>query len=250
MVRILAVVIISLTLAFTVAVAQTGNEKAVTDSNSIIEKEIKSLVREMHDTLLRCDKEHLFSFFAEEFIGTSYEGYTTNKQQLVKTFRCPTIDAKITRDIEDYKIRTGGDTVIVSYRIIERVEVGEKKSAGQFLYTDTFVKRDGRWQMISSHATRVFPERKVAKVDPGIYDDYAGKYSSDQSAIFIITREGDKLTGEAPDGEKVELLPENETTFFLRGRDVQVLFERGKTGQVTRMIIRRGGSELRLERVD
>lgn len=248
MLRISAL-IISLMFTFTAAVAQTGNDKVVANSDPRIEQELKALVREMHDTLIRCDKEHLFNFFADEFIGTSYEGYTTSKEQLIKTFQCPPSEAKITRDIDDYKVRGGSDTVIVSYRVTEHVEMGGKKSGDQYLYTDTFVQRGGRWQMISSHATRVLPERKVAKVDSEIYDDYVGRYASDPTTIFVISREGDKLLGVAPNGEKVELLPENETTFFLGGRDIQVVFERGRTGQVVRMLVKRSGGDLRLERL-
>ena len=249
MVRIPGLIILLL-LTFTVAVAQTSNDRVATDSNSSIEQELKGLVREMHDTLIRCDKEQLFSFFADEFIGTSYEGYTTTKEQLVKSFRCPPAEAKITREIEDYKIRTAGNTFIVSYKVTERAEMGGKKSGGEYLYTDTFIKKDNLWKIISSHATRVFPERKVAKVDSEIYDDYAGRYASDPTTVFVITRDGDKLLGQAPNGEKVELLPENETTFFLGDRNIQVVFERGKSGQVIRMIIKREGGDLRLERVD
>ena len=247
--RMLAL-ILSLLLTLTPAAAQTGNDRAASDGQPNVEQELKALVREMHDTLLRCDKERLFSFFADEFIGTSFEGFTINKENLVKTFRCPTAEAEITRDLKEHKIRHSGDTFIVSYQVTERVEMGEKKSSAQYLYTDTFVRRDGRWQMISSHATRALPERKVVKLDPAIYDDYAGRYASEPSSVFIVTREGDRLMGQAPNGEKVELLPENETTFFLGGRNIQVVFERGKTGQVVRMIVKRGGDDLRLERID
>jgi hypothetical protein len=103
--------------------------------------------------------------------------------------------------------------------------------------------------MLSSHATRIRSERKAATVDPKIYDDYVGQYASEPKAIFTISREGDKLVGQAPDGSKVEFLPENETTFFVKGRDIQVIFERDKTGRVARMMIKRDSGDLRLDRV-
>ncbi|HKC63562.1 MAG TPA: DUF4440 domain-containing protein, partial [Pyrinomonadaceae bacterium] len=234
----------------TVPSSSTSKDQTVVTDSSGVEQEIKSLVREIHDTLLRCDKDRLFSFFADDFIGTSYNGFTTNKEELMKHFQCPPAEAKITRDIEDYKFRRSTDTVVVSYQVTEHVEMSGKKSAAQFLYTDTFTKRDGRWQFISSHATRVLPERKAVKVNTDVYDDYVGRYAADPTTVFVISKDGDKLLGRAPNGEEVELLPENETTFFVEDRDIQVLFERDKTGRVVRMVVRRGGEDLRLERVD
>lgn len=248
MTRIL-ILITLLLLTFTQAIAQTGHDQVGADNNSNIEQEFRSLVREMHDTLLRCDKERLLSFFADDFIGTSYEGYTTNKDQLTKTFRCAPPEVKVSRDIEDHRIRRHGDTVIVSYRVVEHVTIGGKSSDGRYLYTDVFVKRAGRWQMISSHSTRLRPERKAAKVDPKIFDDYVGRYAAEPKAIFTITREGDKLVGQAPDGSRVEFLAESETTFFVEGRDIQVVFERDRTGQVARMIIKRDSGDLKLDRI-
>ena len=213
-------------------------------------QELRALVREMHDTLLRCDKDRLFTFFAEEFIGTSYEGYTTTKPELMKTFRCPPPEAKIKRDIEGFKIRGAGESSIVSYELTERFESAGNRGARRFLYTDTFVRREGRWQMISSHATRVLPERKAVKVDPALLEDYAGRYAANPEAVFTVARDGDRLTGRAPNGETVALLPESDASFFVEGRDIQMVFERDKTGQVRHMVIRRGGEELRLERID
>lgn len=230
-------------------VAQNPNNNPAAGASPELERELKALVRDMHDTLRRCDKERLFSFFAEDFVGTSYEGFTATKRQLMESFSCPPAEAKITRDLDDHKIRVAGDTVIVNYRVTEHVEFEGKKTESKFLYTDTFVVRDGRRLMISSQATRVLPERKAVSIDAQLLNDYEGRYASNPAAIFTIKRQGDILIGEAPNGEKVEFFAENETTFFAKGRDLQTVFERDKNGLVVRMIIKRGGSERRLDRI-
>ncbi|HKY43509.1 MAG TPA: serine hydrolase, partial [Pyrinomonadaceae bacterium] len=60
----------------------------------------------------------------------------------------------------------------------------------------------------------LLPDRKVAKVDPKIFDTYVGQYQPDPSATLSITREGDKLMMQQGQGDKRQLLPESETTFF------------------------------------
>jgi D-alanyl-D-alanine carboxypeptidase len=60
----------------------------------------------------------------------------------------------------------------------------------------------------------LLPNRKVAKVDPKIFDNYVGQYQPDPSATVYITREGDKLMVQQGQGEKRQLFPESETNFF------------------------------------
>lgn len=62
----------------------------------------------------------------------------------------------------------------------------------------------------------LIPERVVAKVDPKIFDNYAGKYEGNPSQIVSVTREADKLMIQQGTGEKHELLPESETVFFIK----------------------------------
>lgn len=62
----------------------------------------------------------------------------------------------------------------------------------------------------------LLPDRKVTRVDPKIFDGYTGQYQPDPSAIVSITREGDKLILQQGQGEKIELLPEGENSFFVK----------------------------------
>ena len=61
----------------------------------------------------------------------------------------------------------------------------------------------------------LLPNRRVAKVDPKIFDSYVGQYQPDPSATLSITREGDKLMVQQAQGEKRQLLPESGTIFFI-----------------------------------
>jgi hypothetical protein len=242
--------LIGILFSLTVAVAQIEPTKTTPDSTAEFEAELKAITREMHDALLRGDKERLMRFFADDFAGTSYNGYTINKEELIRNFRTPPRDARITRDIEDFKVSGSADAAVVTYRVVEHVEIGPQKSGGEYLYSDTFFKKDGRWQVYLSKVTRLEPERLVAKVDPAIYDAYVGRYSLAPNLIFTITRKGDKLMGKAPDGTKVELLPENETTFFVKGRPGETTFVKDANGRVIYMIIKTEGDGTKMRKIE
>ncbi|HWQ33033.1 MAG TPA: serine hydrolase [Blastocatellia bacterium] len=86
-------------------------------------------------------------------------------------------------------------------------------------------------------------EPVVARVDPKIYDAYAGKYELQPGVVFTITREGDRLMLQLPGQPAVELFPESETKFFVRVVDAKFTFVRDEKGEVTHLIFDQGGEQ-------
>ncbi len=85
------------------------------------------------------------------------------------------------------------------------------------------------------------PNTKIAAaVNPGIYDQYVGKYKSNNGPIVTITKENNKLFWSIL-GEKTELYPESETEFFFKSFDMPVSFIKNKQGNVTQLISRVDG---------
>jgi poly(3-hydroxybutyrate) depolymerase len=72
-----------------------------------------------------------------------------------------------------------------------------------------------------------------AKVNPEIYDAYAGDYEDQGVVVETISRQGDKLMARNRIGELVELLPENLTTFFYpSGSASRLTFEKDSEGEI------------------
>ena len=91
------------------------------------------------------------------------------------------------------------------------------------------------------------PDRVIVKVDPKIFDGYAGQYEFDQNAVVTILRVGDKLFIEAG-GQRVELLPISETTFVSHGRDSQITFTKNEKSEVTGFITTQNDTLVRFKR--
>ena len=82
--------------------------------------------------------------------------------------------------------------------------------------------------------------REVAKVDSSVYDAYAGRYRDEEhrpDLILAVTNEGGHLMA-AFVGQKVELFPESETTFFVKQFYGRATFARDEKGEITHMIWR------------
>jgi hypothetical protein len=70
------------------------------------------------------------------------------------------------------------------------------------------------------------------KVDPKIYDDYAGYYDYGHGYVITIRREGDRLMSYAPERLPRELFPETEARFFFKGTPARITFHRDEKGRV------------------
>ena len=93
--------------------------------------------------------------------------------------------------------------------------------------------------------------KEAIKVDPAIYEAYAGRYQLDpdfarsipneedrlrlSSLVCTVTREGDRLIAETA-GQRFELHPESETEFFIKEFYGRVTFIKDEKGQVTHVI--------------
>jgi D-alanyl-D-alanine carboxypeptidase len=90
----------------------------------------------------------------------------------------------------------------------------------------------------------LIPERTVAKIDPKILDAYTGQYEH-PSAVFTVTREGDKLRLQrGSNSEKQDLLPESATNFFMNeNRRLTYSFVKDEKGEVAYLVVQLEGRE-------
>jgi len=57
--------------------------------------------------------------------------------------------------IDGIKVRVFGDTAVVTYGQTEKSQYKGKDSSGRTMWTDIFVKRNGKWQLVANHSSRV-----------------------------------------------------------------------------------------------
>ena len=89
----------------------------------------------------------------------------------------------------------------------------------------------------------------AVKVDPKLYDAYAGRYELAPNFILTISRAGDRLLAQATGQPQLELFPESETKFFLKEIDAKVTFVKDAAGRVTHLILHQGGDR-QAKRID
>jgi len=239
-----------LTLAMvTFASSQTTNQKVSEASKD--EQELKQLEGEWLNTYLRGDRATFDRIVADDFTGTDESAVLRNKAQEKELVQAPPPGGiKVSLTNEDVQVRIYGDTAIVTGRIVQKAERAGQDSFGfQSRFTDTFLKRQGRWQVVARHYSRIPLERTAIKVDPKIYDAYVGEYEIAPGIVLHVSKEGDKLMSQTTGQPKAEMFPESEMGFFVKGIPAQFIFIRDEKGQVARMIVLQDGRTISMKRI-
>ena len=221
-------------------------------------EEVLKTEREQREAFLRRDIAKTERLVADEFILTNSRDIG-NKKTLIGFLRSSEPDPTLTLTAEDTRVAIDGDTAIVIGRRVERRrrEDNNREGVAYARYVRTYIKRGDRWQLLAEHLETIPAERTAVKIDTKVYDDYVGQY---ESAIFDleIVKDGEHLVavpkettatrtsqGRAP----AELFPESDAEFFVKGKDVQVIFMRNRKGEVTHAIMRVNGADIRALRV-
>lgn len=111
------------------------------------------------------------------------------------------------------------------------------------------IERLGPLQTFTKTAKPLPAERKEVALDPTLYDQYAGEYELAPNFTILITKENNKLMGQATGQPKLELFPESETTFFLKVVDARIEFFKDAAGKVTSLVLTQGGQKLLAKKI-
>ena len=233
--------------AISIALSQKRDDRPMQKG---VEQELRRLEDEWLTSYLRGDKATFDRVVADDFTGTDESAKVRSKMQERDLVQAVPGPAGVTLTNEDVKARVYGDTAIVTGRIVSRVQSGGNANINfQSRFTDTFLRRQGRWQVVARHYSRLPPERTAIKLDPKTYDAYVGQYELAPGVVFNVTKEGDKLMSQVTGQPVFEFLPESGVAFFLKEVPAQFVFLRDEKGLVAQMIIIQDGRIVPAKRI-
>ena len=99
------------------------------------------------------------TFWADDLIYTGSSGRRTNKAEILKGIRESDPpkpgDPGTVFTAEDIRIQQYGTTAIVAFRLVGTTQDSGKVTVAHYLNSGTFLKRNGRWQVVNWQATRM-----------------------------------------------------------------------------------------------
>ncbi len=115
--------------------------------------EVRKLERAWLDAYEKNDAKAMNEIVADDFTITFPDGSIQTKKQILSSLSANSPAYKFYT--EDVQARAYGDTVVLIGRVITEWQRDGKTMREQNRYTDTYVKRNGRWQVVASHLSNV-----------------------------------------------------------------------------------------------
>ena len=136
------------------ALSATGAPAAQGQPGATDEQTLVELERSWNEAFYAKDIEFLDSVLAGEFVATYDDGSQGDRNrelELSASFNQRVISATQ----EDFTVRVYGDAAVVWFTLrLVGLRQGQRAEVA-FRYTDVWVRRDGRWQCVSTQSTRI-----------------------------------------------------------------------------------------------
>ena len=140
-------VLLGLTTVFTMP-------KQAAEHAANVEQTLLQLERDWEQANTKNDTAALERILAPEFVSTDSDGRLTTRAEMFARRKSGAVKfTEFTQD--DYKVHVLGDTAVVTGRSTLKGIRDGKNLSGRERWTDVFVRRNGSWQAVASHSSRI-----------------------------------------------------------------------------------------------
>lgn len=144
--------------------------------DAISQDELVRRTQELFDAVVPGNAEPWKKYFADDCIFSDEKGRTLDKAALVADIAPLPRGYSGTIKIAKLQSIIHGDTAILSYDLDETETVFGQNLTARYHGTDTWLRRNGTWQIVASQAMRYYEDPAVGKADPKKFADFVGTY--------------------------------------------------------------------------
>lgn len=121
------------------------------------EKELIDAENHWSEVTVKGDVQALERLYADEYLSIDPAGATFTKAQDIDNVKSGNFKLA-TFKLDEMKVRVHGEVGVVTGRNTIKATYMGKDISGAYRFTDTFVKRAGRWQVLTTQGTAVAPK--------------------------------------------------------------------------------------------
>ena len=118
--------------------------------------QIKKLEQDWAQAVLKEGAAAVDRYEADDIISTDPSGRVTDKAQDKKDLSSGDLKLQ-SMELSDLKARVYGNTAVATGANTVKGAFKGQDIGGKYRFTDTWVKRNGKWQAVASQATKVVP---------------------------------------------------------------------------------------------
>src|SRR6516165_4171145 len=209
----------------------------------ITQDELVRHTQELYDSLVSGNQAPWKKYFADDCMFADEKGRFFDKPKLIADITPLPAGYSGTIKIENAQSRIVGNTAVLSYDADETETIFGQNLKARYHITDTWLQRNGNWQIIASQAHRYYEDPTAGKADPKKFADFIGTYELAPGQTRSVTNEGNRLFVERK-SKKEQLLPETSELFFRKGVEGRILFRYAANGKVDALIDRRNNEDV------
>jgi ketosteroid isomerase-like protein len=119
-----------------------------------VEQELIKLENDWNNASVKRDVAALSRIITDDWTVVNPEGTVVNKAQTLAEMKSGE-NVTTSAVADEMKVRAYGDTAVVVGRNTVKEHYKGKDVSGQYRFTDTWVKKDGRWQCVATAVTTI-----------------------------------------------------------------------------------------------
>jgi Domain of unknown function (DUF4440)/Domain of unknown function (DUF3471) len=210
---------------------------------SLTSEELVRRTQELYDAVVPGNQAPWKKYFADDCIFADEKGRVFDKTKLVADITPMPTGYSGSIKIGQVQSRIIGETAVLSYNLDETETIFGQNLKARYHVTDTWLRRNGEWQIIASQAHRYYEDPAVGAADPKKLSNFVGTYELGPGQIRTITLDSAKLFVERK-GKRERLFPETSDLFFRKGVEGRILFRVDAAGKIDALIDRRNNEDV------
>jgi len=146
----------ALSAGMLLAQAQTkaADTKKPAASANAASDELKQIENDWVDASKTKNAEKLGDILADNWVELGWDGKRTDKGKALAEMKTPG-NSLDTFEMGPMTVRVFGNTAVVTGSDTEKSMENGKDTSGKYVWTDVFVKQNGKWRAVASQSTKV-----------------------------------------------------------------------------------------------
>lgn len=217
---------------------------ALADNETITQDDLVRRTQELVDAVAVGNQTPWKQYFADDATFFDEKGRSMDKTALVADVTPLPKGSSGSIKIVNAQSHILGHTAILTYDLDETETIYGQNMTARYHETDTWMFRDGRWQIVAGQVLRYYEDPAAGKIDVARLNDYIGTYELAPGITRIVSREGNKLYSKRGERPQELLVPETCDLFFRPSVEGRFLFRRNDSGKVDALIDRRNNEDV------
>ena len=150
----LTIAVCVLVLVSAVAIIAQTTQTTFAPRGGTVEQELIKLENEWNEAWVNRNIVFFERIYADDFIVTTSDGSVLTRAQDIANVKSGE-DMATSVVTDEMKVRIYGDAAVVTHRDTVKGRFKGKDYSGQYQWTDTWVKKSGRWQVVAAHCSKI-----------------------------------------------------------------------------------------------